>query len=85
MQRQLPAITGRQLVRLLKLDGWVEVRNAQHGVWLSKQTRSGQLFTTVKNTREAIPTRVLGQFLGPKQTGLTRAGLGRLVQRHGTR
>ena len=85
MQRQLPAITGRQLIRLLKLDGWDEVRTAQHGVWLSKQTRSGTRVATVKNTREAIPTQTLGQILGPKQTGLTRAGLGRLIEQHGLR
>ena len=85
MQRQLPAITGRQLIRLLKLDGWDEVRNAQHGVWLSKRTGTATRFTTIKNTREPIPTRTLGEILGPKQTGLTRAGLSRLIEQHGPR
>ena len=32
-------------------------------------------FTTVKDTREAIPLKTLGQIVGPKQTGLGFEGL----------
>jgi len=33
----LPAISGKQLIKLLTSDGWVEGRKAKHGIALTKR------------------------------------------------
>ena len=75
-------MTGKALIRLLVADGWVRVRSNPHGVWMRKQEEGRTRFTTVKDTRENIPQTTLSQILGPKQTGLGRDGLERLVRQH---
>ncbi len=79
----LPAVTGKRLLKLLVADGWIEARNTRHGVFLQKPFRNGIRTTVVKNSRAIIPAGTLAQILGPKQTGLTRAGLRQLIQKYG--
>ena len=79
----IPALRGRQLLRLLVADGWEEVRDAPHGKWLKKKFRDGTRFTTVKGTGAKIPGGTLNQILSPKQTGLGKRGLRRLIDKHG--
>lgn len=77
----IPAITGKQLLRLLEADGWQIVRRANHGLFL----RKGSAITVLKDTRSTIPNGTLSAILGPKQTGLGREGLASLIQRYGLR
>lgn len=84
MAGSLPAVTGRQLLRLLKLDGWVVVRRAPHGQFLAKALPDGtRIHTTVPDKRRPLMASTLNQILGPQQTGLGRTGLAALIQRHG--
>jgi predicted RNA binding protein YcfA (HicA-like mRNA interferase family) len=80
----LPAITGRQLIRLLKLDGWEEGRRVNHGRSLHKVFPDGiARVTIVPDKRSPLPTGTLGAILGPKQTGIGRDGLAALIREHG--
>jgi len=76
---QLPAITGKQLIGLLKKGGWKEVRFAPHGVFF----RKGQRSTTVQNTSASLPKRTLQDILSVHQTGLGSKGLLDLIRKHG--
>ena len=77
---KLRAITGRELIKLLKREGWTEIRNSRHGIWLRRDAEGETRFTTVKDTGEQIPQGTLSDILGPKQTGLGKAGLERLLR-----
>jgi predicted RNA binding protein YcfA (HicA-like mRNA interferase family) len=80
----LPAITGKQLIRLLRLDGWQVARKANHGQSLTKVFPDGTTrVTVVPDKRSVLPPGTLGAILGPKQTGLGRSGLNRLIDLHG--
>ncbi len=59
----------------------VLVRQSAHGCWLKKEFPDRTRFTTVKDTRDEVPTTTLAQILGPKQTGLGSQGLKDLNQR----
>lgn len=83
--KNLPAITGFQLIRLLELDGWTRGQRGTHGQAFFKHMPSMQqtLVTVVPRTRASLPTGALGGILSVKQTRLGRNGLARLIQRHG--
>jgi predicted RNA binding protein YcfA (HicA-like mRNA interferase family) len=85
--KDLPAITGFQLIRLLELDGWSRGRRGTHGQALYKYLPDEKrtLVTVVPRTRAPLPQGTLGGILSVKQTRLGRAGLARLIQRHGLR
>jgi predicted RNA binding protein YcfA (HicA-like mRNA interferase family) len=78
-----PAITGKQLLKLLIADGWEIVRQARHGVIVQKRFSNSTRITVVKDTRAVLPDGTLGSILGPKQTGLGKAGLRRLIEQYG--
>jgi len=80
----LPAITGRQLIRLLIQDGWEEGRRVTHGRSLHKAFPDGRTrLTLVPDKRSPLPAGTLSAILGPKQTGLGRDGLAALITRFG--
>ena len=79
----IPTLTGRELRRLLTADGWEVLRRVQHGVFLTKRFGDRTRTTTVKDTGRDLPNGTLAMILGPKQTGLGRDGLLRLIERHG--
>ncbi len=81
--QKTPAVTGKQLLRLLEADGWEVTRRARHGVILKKRFSDATRITVVKDTKAVIPAGTLGSILGPRQTGLGKAGLQRLIGRYG--
>ena len=84
MAGALPAVTGRQLIRLLRRDGWTSARRSTHGRFLSKTFPDGTVRTTVvPDKRRPLAPGTLGDILGPLQTGLGRDGLLALIQQHG--
>ncbi len=85
MSSDIPALRGSQLYRLLLTDGWEPIRHANHGIFMTKRFGNIRRTTIVKNTRAIIPSGTLGAILGPRQTGLGRAGLRRLISQHGIR
>ena len=80
-----PALTGKQLIRLLVADGWEIVRNAPHGAWLRKRFPHETRFATVKDTRAQVPPTYLAIVLSAKVTGIGRQGLLALIEKHGLR
>jgi predicted RNA binding protein YcfA (HicA-like mRNA interferase family) len=85
--KDLPAISGFQLIRLLQLDGWAAGRRGTHGQALYKRIPPERrtLVTVVPRTRSRLPNGTLGGILSVKQTRLGRAGLAELIRKHGLR
>ncbi len=79
MGDDLPAVSGVQLMRLLEKDGWKDGKHGTHGVVYIKHSRS----TIVPNKRKSLPKGTLATILSEKQTGLGRAGLLALIDKHG--
>lgn len=84
MNNSLPAITGKQLIRLLRLDGWKEGEHKTHGIGFRKSIEPGRtLIAIVPNKRNSLPIGTLAKILSPQQTQLGRAGLLDLISKHG--
>ena len=84
MPNQPPAITGRQLIKLLTLDGWDDCGKRTHGIAFRKKDSSGRMrITVVPNKRGSLPVGTLKDILGPDQSNLGRDGLLRLIELHG--
>ncbi|MCK4645392.1 MAG: type II toxin-antitoxin system HicA family toxin [Candidatus Aminicenantes bacterium] len=73
--QKIPALTGLELIRLLKKDGWIEHRQATHGIALVKRFKEGTKITIVPKTKANLPVGTLMAILGEKQTGLGKKGL----------
>jgi predicted RNA binding protein YcfA (HicA-like mRNA interferase family) len=43
--QKIPALTGLELIKLLKKDGWIEHRQATHGIALVKRFKEGTKIT----------------------------------------
>ena len=79
----LPAISGKQLIKLLLLDGWIENRKAPHGIALYKRIDNRHIVTTVPDKKKSLPDGTLHAILGMKQTQLGRNGLLKLIEKQG--
>jgi len=79
----VPAISGRQLIKLLRKDGWEPGRRAKHGMTLTKVFPGRARVTFVPDTSASLPPGTLAAILGPKQTGIGRKGLLSLIKKHG--
>ncbi|PIP13799.1 MAG: hypothetical protein COT45_02960 [bacterium (Candidatus Stahlbacteria) CG08_land_8_20_14_0_20_40_26] len=80
---KLPAITGKQLIRLLEKDGWKENRKATHGISLTKKVGDRILVTVIPDTKASLPKATLMAILSEKQTGLGKKGLLELLNKYG--
>ena len=85
MNGDLPAISGKDLIRLLQKDGWEVLRSSAHGVALRKYDpiQGRMLITTIPNKSGSLSPGTLGSILSPKQTGIGRKGLSELITRYG--
>ncbi len=79
----LPAISGKQLIKLLKSDGWVKGRNARHGIALTKRYGDTTRVTVVPDKRASLPEGTLRAIIGPMQTQIGSKGLERLIKKFG--
>ncbi|MBN1691395.1 MAG: type II toxin-antitoxin system HicA family toxin [Dehalococcoidia bacterium] len=79
----LPAISGKQLIKLLISDGWEVGRKARHGVALTKRYGDTTRVTVVPDKRASLPEGTLRAILGPMQTQLGSKGLKRLIKKYG--
>lgn len=79
-----PAITGKQLIKLLARDGWVAGRRTRHGISLSKVKADGRKSVTiVPDKASPLPGGTLADILGPQQTCIGRDGLAELIATYG--
>jgi predicted RNA binding protein YcfA (HicA-like mRNA interferase family) len=85
--KDLPAITGFQLIRLLELDGWQRGKGGRHlqALWKYVVRAGRTLVTVVPEVSHSLPKGTLGDILSVKQTRLGRRGLGALIEKHGLR
>lgn len=82
-QKDLPAITGKQLIKLLKKAGWQSGRQATHGITMVKYIKGRKRVTFIPDTGASIPKGTLGAIIGHKQTILGREGLIKLIEKYG--
>ncbi len=78
------AVTGPQLVRLLKLDGWVEDEYRTDGLAMTKPGHY-PVIVPIKKGNATLPDTILGRILSVKQSGLGKAWLREMIKKHGVR
>jgi predicted RNA binding protein YcfA (HicA-like mRNA interferase family) len=70
MTGELPAITGKQLIRLFRRDGWEEMRRVRHGIALAKVGPDGRRrITIIPDQRSTLP-----EARSPRSWARSRAG-----------
>lgn len=79
----LPAITGKQLIRLLEKDGWKHGSKATHGITLTKNIGDRTIVTFVPDTKASLPKGTLMDILSKKQTRLGKRGLLDILNKYG--
>lgn len=79
--QKIPSLTGKELIKLLKKAGWIEHRQATHGVALVKRFGERRKVTIVPKTKVTLPDGTLMAILGEKQTGLGKKGLLKLLNK----
>lgn len=85
MADTLPAVTGRQLIRLFRCDGWEEKsKRTREGIFFFKRFPDGTVRRTViPPKRRPLTPGLLSAILGPKQSGIGRDGLAAMIERYG--
>lgn len=80
---RIPAISGMNLIALLRKDGWIECGRGKHGVVLKKTIGGRTLVTVVPSRSDSMPAGTLHDILGSRQTRLGRRGLEQLIAKYG--
>jgi predicted RNA binding protein YcfA (HicA-like mRNA interferase family) len=80
---QLPALSGKQLIKLLRKDGWILGGRTRHGVALTKYIGNRTIVTFIPDTRAPLDDGTLAAILSVKQTGIGKRGLLALVNKYG--
>src|SRR5438874_1533898 len=76
MAEALPAITRKQLIRLLRRDGWQEQGRRTHGIAFAKRDAGGVMrVTLIPDKRSPLPSATLAPW-GGGRGGRDRAGGG---------
>lgn len=79
----IPALSSRQFIRLLKKEGWVEAGRRTHGLALVKKFDGMTKVALDPENRNPLAQSVLGAILSVKQTGIGRGGLKTMIKKHG--
>ncbi len=80
---KVPAISGKDLIKLLQKDGWLQGRMATHGVSLTKAFGDRTRVTIIPDSSASLDEGTLQAILGPKQTRIGKAGLLDLINKYG--
>ncbi|MBN2088934.1 type II toxin-antitoxin system HicA family toxin [candidate division KSB1 bacterium] len=79
----IPAITGNQLIKLLKKDGWESFGGKGSHLKLKKSFDDRTRVTVVVETNDSLPKGTLGAILSHKQTDIGTEGLLKLIEKYG--
>ncbi|OGU28771.1 MAG: hypothetical protein A2057_16115 [Ignavibacteria bacterium GWA2_35_9] len=79
----IPAISGKQLIKLLVFDGWIIKKKATHGLSLYKKINNRHIVTTIPDKKDSLPDGTLYAILSKKQTQIGRDGLLKLLDKYG--
>ena len=84
MNKELPAITGPELISLLEKDGWKINGYTTHGKSLIKYDKKTErtLVAIIPTKSRSLPKTTLGRILSVKQTGIGRNGLLKLIEKY---
>ena len=82
MSKKLPQITGLQLIKLFKKDGWVEKRRSKHGMSMYKKINDKFTVVVIPTKRGVLPDGTLSGILSLKQSGIGRNGLEKLLNKY---
>ena len=80
---QVPALSGKQLIRLLRKDEWILKGRTRHGAALAKHFGDRTKVTVIPDTNASLDDGTLAAILGVKQTGIGKKGLLDLVNKFG--
>jgi len=75
----LPALSGTELIKLYEADGWEPGRRSRHGQTLRKDVGRRTRTVVIPTKPGSLTTRTLHGILGPKQSGIGRKGLERML------
>ncbi|MHB8104306.1 MAG: type II toxin-antitoxin system HicA family toxin [Dehalococcoidales bacterium] len=81
--KKLPRIRGKRLINLIRKDGWIIKHRATHGVALSKKYGDRNRVTVIPDSRAELDEGTLSAIIGPKQMGIGKEGLFKLIDRYG--
>lgn len=79
----IPAITGNQLIKLLKKNGWEPFGGKGSHLKLKKKLCNRTLVTVVVQTNESLPKGTLKKILSNQQTNIGIDGLLKLIDVYG--
>ncbi len=79
--QRLPALSGKELIKILRKEGWIEHRQTNHGMALTKKKYDRTKVTIIPKSKTSLPKGTLMAILGPKQTGIGAKGLLDLLNR----
>lgn len=82
MADEIPSLSGADLIKLLKSDGWISKGKSTHGETLYKNVDGKNIYTTIPKKYKKMPNKILGQILSPKQTNLGRDGLLEIIEKN---
>ena len=78
-----PAVSGKQVIRLLRKDEWILTGRTRHGVALAKHFGDRTKVTVIPDTKASLDDGTLAAILGVKQTGIGKKGLLDLLNKFG--
>jgi len=81
--RKLPRISGKQLIKLTAKDGWITGRRTRHGIALYKKFGDRTRVTVIPDSRAELDEGTLSAIIGPKQMGIGKEGLRKLIDKYG--
>lgn len=79
----LPALSGRQLIRLLLKAGCTQVRRTEHGVGLRYVSGDGRVRLIIVPDKDVALGHTLNDILSVKQSAIGRAGLLEMIEKYG--
>jgi predicted RNA binding protein YcfA (HicA-like mRNA interferase family) len=82
-ERKLPRMRGRQLIKLAVKGGWVIKHRATHGAALVKKFSDRTRVTIIPDSRAELDEGTLSAIIGPKQMGIGKEGLFKLIDKYG--
>ncbi|GEM_PF-716348 len=75
MASKLPQLSGNELIRLYKENGWVADGRRTHGLALVKELHGERIVVIIPTKNRPLKDRTLNGIIGPKQSRVGRAGL----------
>lgn len=79
----LPAISGNELLKLYRKNNWAVAGRTRHGVAIRKLIGDRTRLGIIPTGNRSLPIGTLMAIIGPKQTGIGRAGFLAMIDKYG--